>query len=166
MEALGINPILIVAQMISFAIVYFLFSRFLYPRIRKALEERRAAIDKTFADQAAIETRLKEFDIEQKAAQKKASEDMQRVLAEAKESAAATKRDLVAKAKEAADAEFETAKKRIEQEKLAAESEVAQHAKTIAQSIVKELLTEKAADAKWQQSQIQAGINALKQSNE
>ena len=162
MEALGINPILIIAQIISFAIVYFVFSKFLYPRIKAGLDERREAISKTFADKAEIENRLQAFDQEQKAAQKQAAEEVQRLIADAKSSAALTKQDLVAKAKEAADAEVGLAKKRIEQEKVAAEAEVAKNAKSIAQSIVNEILTSKAADPKWQESQLQASLESLK----
>jgi len=166
LETLGINPLLVIAQIISFLIVYFVLSRFLYPQIKTALQARRDAVAKTFADQAAIENRLKEFDQEQKEAHKKAAEDIQKLMAEAKESAAATKRELVAKAQEAAAAEVASAQKRIEQEKVNAEAEVAKHAKTIAQSIVEQLLREKANDATWQNAQVKSSINNLKQSNE
>ncbi len=166
LETLGINPILIIAQMISFAIVYFVFNRFLYPRLKAAMEERREAISKTFADKAEIEARLQAFDQEQKAAHRQAAADIQKLMAEAKDSAAATKRDLVAKAQEAANAEVAAAQKRIEQEQVSAEAEVAKHAKTIAQSIVDQLLSEKAADARWQDSQVKTSINTLKQIND
>lgn len=163
LETLGINPILLIGQIIAFGIVFFVLNRFLYPQIRTALQERREAVSKTFADQAAIENRLREFDAEQKAAQKRAAEEIQKLIAEAKESAAVTRQDLVAKAKEAAAAELAAAQKRIEQERINAEAEVAQYAKTIAQSIVQEILADKASDPKWQQSQVQASISALKQ---
>ncbi len=166
LETLGINPILITAQIVSFAIVYFIFNRFLYPRLKSAMEERREAISKTFADKAEIEARLQAFDQEQKAAQKKAAEDVQKLMAEAKDSAAATKKELVAKAQEAANAEVALAQKRIEQEQVNAEAEVAKYAKTIAQSIVDQLLSEKAADANWQGAQVKASINTLKQIND
>jgi F-type H+-transporting ATPase subunit b len=163
LESLGINPILIIAQMISFAIVYFVFNRFLYPKLKAAMEERREAISKTFADKAEIENRLQAIEQEQKAAQMKTAEEIQRMLSEAKEAAAVTKADLVSKAKEAANAEVAAAQKRIEQEKINAEAEVAAHAKNIAQSIVQQILTDKAADPKWQQQQVEASISALKQ---
>jgi F-type H+-transporting ATPase subunit b len=163
LETLGINPLSLIAQIISFGIVFFILNKFLFPQVKTALEARRAAVSKTFADQAAIETRLLEFDKEQKASQKQAQEEVQRMLAEAKDAAAVTKKDLVAKAQEAAAAELDAAKKRIEQEKVTAEAEVATHAKAIAQSIVNQLLSEKAADPKWQQAQVEASINALKQ---
>jgi F-type H+-transporting ATPase subunit b len=161
---LGIDPVLIIAQMISFGIVFYILSRFLFPNVRKALNDRSEAISKIYSDQAAIETRLKAFEQEQSVAQKKASEDIQRMMAEAKDAAAATKTELVAKAKEAADAEVASAQKRIELEKANAEVEVAKHAKTLAQSIVQQILSEKAGDAQWQQEQVQAGLDALKQS--
>jgi F-type H+-transporting ATPase subunit b len=166
LESLGINPLLLIGQIISFGIVFLVLNRFLYPRIRTALDERREAVSKTFADQAAIEARLREFDIEQKAAQRKAAEDVQKLIAEAKESAAAIKSDLVSKARESAAAEFSVAQKRIEQEKINAEAEVAKHAKTLAHSIVQELLSEKAADPKWQNAQIQSSIDQLKKGHE
>lgn len=163
MEKLGIDPMLCIGQIIAFGIVFWALNRFLFPRVKTALQERREAVSKTFAAQAEIETRLREFDEEQKAAQKRAAEEIQRLIAEAKDSAAATRQDLIAKAKEAASAEVVTAQKRIEQERINAEAEVAQHAKQIAQSIVQEILNDKASDPKWQQAQIQAGIEALKQ---
>jgi F-type H+-transporting ATPase subunit b len=163
LESLGINPILIIAQMISFAIVYFVFNRFLYPKLKAALEERREAISKTFADKAEIENRLQSFEQEQKLAQKKAAEDIQKMISEAKDAAAATKADLVSKAKEAANAEVALAQKRIEQERINAEAEVAKHAKTLAQSIVQQILADKANDPQWQQQQVQASMDTLKQ---
>lgn len=163
LETLGIQPILCIGQVIAFGIVFWVLNRFLFPRVKTALQERREAVNKTFAAQAEIETRLREFDEEQKANQKRAADEMQRLIAEAKESAAVTRQELVAKAKEAADAEVLAAQKRIEQERINAEAEVAQHAKQIAQSIVQELLSDKASDPKWQQAQVQAGISALKQ---
>lgn len=163
LETLGINPLLLIAQAISFGIVFYILNRFLFPQVRTALTDRREAVTKTFAAQAAIETRLQEFDQEQKASQKKAQEEIQRMLADAKDSAALTKKDLVAKAQEAAEVELTTAKKRIEQEQVSAEAQVASHAKAIAQSIVEQILTDKAADPAWQKAQIQAGIDAIKQ---
>ena len=146
LETLGINPITLIVQIINFAVVYFAFSKFLYPQLKSALDERKAAVGKTIADQAAIETRLAEFDKQQKAAQKKAAEDVQKLMTEAKDAAEVTKQGLVAKAKEEAAVEIMAAQKRIEQDKAGAEAEVAKHANSIAQSIVKQLLTEKAAD--------------------
>jgi F-type H+-transporting ATPase subunit b len=163
LETLGINPILLIGQIIAFGIVFWVLNRFLFPQVKTALQERREAVNKTFAAQSEIETRLREFDEEQKANQKRAAEEMQRLIAEARESAAVTRQELVAKAKEAADAELVVAQKRIEQERINAEAEVAQHAKQIAQSIVQEILNDKASDPKWQQAQVQAGINTLKQ---
>ena len=165
LNSLGINPVLLIAQIISFGVVYFALNKFLFPQVRKALDERREAVAKTFADQASIETRLKQFDEEQKAGQKKAAEDVQKLMNEAKDSAAATKTELVARAREAADAEVSGAKKRIEQEQLTAEAEVSKHAKSVAQSIVRELLDERASDPAWQQSQVDAAINTLKQAS-
>jgi len=163
LETLGINPLLLIAQAISFGIVFYILSRFLFPQVRTALTERREAVSKTFAAQAAIETRLQEFDQEQKANQKKAQEDIQRMIADAKDAAAVTRKDLIAKAQQDAAAELATAQKRIEQEQVSAEAEVASHAKAIAQSIVEQILNEKSSDPAWQKAQVQAGITALKQ---
>lgn len=164
LESLGINPVLMLAQAISFGILYYVLNRFLFSQIRGALEERSAAVSKTLADKAEIEHRLQAFEQEQKVAQKKAAEEVQKMMLDAKDAAASTKAELVAKAKDAADAEFATAQKRIEQEKVAAEAEVAKHAKTLAQSIVQQLLSEKASDPQWQQEQIKASLESLKQS--
>ena len=164
LDSLGINPIQLLAQIVSFWIIYYALNRFLFPQVRKALDERKAAVVATLEGKAAIETRLAEFAKEQAASQKKAGEDAQRMLNEAKEQAAATKADLVGKAREAGEAELASAKTRIEQEKVAADAEVAKNAKSIAQSIVQQLLNEKATDANWQQEQIKAGIDALKSS--
>ena len=106
-----------VAQIISFGIVYFVFGKFLYPNKDHLASTPRRESPRHSLIKATIETRLKEFDQEQKAAQKKAAEDIQKLIAEAKDSAAVTKKDLVAKAQEAANAEVAAAQKRIEQKR-------------------------------------------------
>ena len=164
LESLGINPVLLIAQAISFGVLYYVLNKFLFSQIRTALDERTAAVNKTLADKSEIEHRLQAFEQEQKAAHKKAAEEVQKMMVEAKDAAAATKAELVAKARDSANAEIVVAQKRIEQEKLNAEVEVSKHAKSLAQSIVQQLLAEKSSDPQWQQEQIKASLETLKQS--
>ena len=61
LESLGINPVLLIAQAISFVILYYVLNKFLFSQIRTALDERTAAVNKTLADKSEIEHRLQAF---------------------------------------------------------------------------------------------------------
>jgi len=64
--SLGIDWKMLIAQLINFAIVYFLLNRFAFKPIIKILEERRLKIDQSLKDAEAISSEKAALDIEVK----------------------------------------------------------------------------------------------------
>jgi len=56
----GINPLLLLAQVVNFAVLLFILKRFLYKPILKVLEERKKRIEESLKNAEEIEKRLVE----------------------------------------------------------------------------------------------------------
>src|SRR5438105_4514821 len=117
-DTFGWNPWLFLSQVISFAIVAFLLRRFAYKPILAVLEERRRKIEEGQLNAEKIRKELAEAEKRYQEIVAKANADAQRMIDEARESAAhlserkqqeaiTTAEQIVAKAKEAAALEHE-----------------------------------------------------------
>src|SRR5205823_4555600 len=117
-ETFGWNPWLFFSQVISFAIVAFLLRRFAYKPILAVLEDRRRKIEEGQLNAEKIRKELAEAEKRYQEIVSKANADAQRMIDEARESAAhlserkqqeaiASAEQIVAKAKEAATLEHE-----------------------------------------------------------
>src|SRR5437764_12746578 len=117
-ETFGWNPWLFFSQVISFAIVALLLRRFAYKPILAVLEDRRRKIEEGQLNAEKIRKELAEAEKRYQAIVDKANADAQRMIDEARESAAnlserkqqeaiASAEQIVAKAKEAAALEHE-----------------------------------------------------------
>ena len=117
-ETFGWNPWLFFSQVISFAIVAFLLRRFAYKPILAVLEDRRRKIEEGQLNAEKIRKELAEAEKRYQEIVAKANADAQRMIDEARESAAhlserkqqeaiASAAQIVAKAKEAAALEHE-----------------------------------------------------------
>ena len=117
-ETFGWNPWLFFSQVISFAIVAFLLRRFAYKPILAVLEDRRRKIEEGQLNAEKIRKELAEAEKRYQEIVAKANADAQRMIDDARESAAhlserkqqeaiAAAEQIVAKAKEAATLEHE-----------------------------------------------------------
>src|SRR5438132_3274458 len=117
-DTFGWNPWLFLSQVISFAIVAFLLRRFAYKPILAVLEERRRKIEEGQLNAEKIRKELAEAEKRYQEIVAKANADAQRMIDEARESAAhlserkqqeaiTAAEQIVAKAKEAAALEHE-----------------------------------------------------------
>ncbi len=117
-ETFGWNPWLFFSQVISFAIVAFLLRRFAYKPILAVLEDRRRKIEEGQLNAEKIRKELAEAEKRYQEIIAKANADAQRMIDDARESAAhlserkqqeaiAAAEQIVAKAKEAAALEHE-----------------------------------------------------------
>jgi F-type H+-transporting ATPase subunit b len=117
-ETFGWNPWLFFSQVISFAIVALLLRRFAYKPILAVLEDRRRKIEEGQLNAEKIRKELAEAEKRYQEIVEKANADAQRMIDEARESAAhlserkqqeaiAAAEQIVAKAKEAAALEHE-----------------------------------------------------------
>lgn len=61
----GVEPILLLAQMVNFAILLFILKRFLYKPILKVLEERKNKIATSMKQSEQIQKKFEELDVKQ-----------------------------------------------------------------------------------------------------
>jgi F-type H+-transporting ATPase subunit b len=117
-ETFGWNPWLFLSQVISFLIVAFLLRRFAYKPILAVLEERRRKIEEGQLNAEKIKKELAEAEKRYQEILAKANADAQRMIDEARESAAhlserkqqeaiAAAEQIIAKAREAAALEHD-----------------------------------------------------------
>ena len=98
MEALGINPVLLIAQLISFSVLVLVLNRFLYKKIKQSLEERRELIKKTISHELETEKRIKALEEERLDLKTKNQTAVKTLLVEAKKDAEVTKKEILAEA--------------------------------------------------------------------
>ncbi|KKQ66447.1 MAG: ATP synthase subunit b [Candidatus Daviesbacteria bacterium GW2011_GWA2_38_24] len=123
----GVQPLLLLAQVVNFLILLFILKKFLYKPILNILEERKQKITSSLKNAEEIEKRLQKIESERDEALKKASKEAKELLQSASESAdqiiqdAHSKaqkdiQDLVKKTKAVLDAERESLHKEIRDE--------------------------------------------------
>lgn len=161
MEGLGINPVLVIAQIISFTILLVVLKKFLYSRIQAALEERREAVKKTFADKAELEAKLVAFDHERAELQERARASVQEIISQAKKDATDLKRQMVDKAAAESEREFNQAKELISQEKIKAQKDIAVYLEDLNKSVITKLLSQQSQDPAWQKKELHHSLSQL-----
>jgi F-type H+-transporting ATPase subunit b len=162
MEALGINPVLLIAQIISFLVLWFVLNKFLFKMIKKALEDRRNGVKKIFDDKAELETRLAKLEKEQEEKRKEMYALGKQLESEAKKAAEETKKEIVAKAAAEGERELTKAKERINQEMVNARKQLAAETSTLAKSMVMKVLQEQTESKDWQKKELNKSLKALK----
>ncbi|MBI3887930.1 F0F1 ATP synthase subunit B [Candidatus Microgenomates bacterium] len=162
MDALGINPVLLIAQLISFSVLVFVLNRFLYKKIQQSLESRREMVKKTIAHEAETEKRLKALEEERQELHKKNQADVKTLLAQAKKEAEELKKDVLAQTDEKAKRLIENAKITIDQEKTKAENELRTQATILAKEMAKKVIADKVSDKSWQEKELKEGLTKLK----
>jgi len=126
-ETFGWNPWLFFSQVISFAIVAFLLRRFAYKPILAVLEERRRKIEEGQLNAEKIRKELAEAEKRYQEIVAKANADAQKMIDEARESAAhlserkqqeaiAAAEQIIAKAREASAIEHERTMEALKRE--------------------------------------------------
>jgi F-type H+-transporting ATPase subunit b len=126
-ETFGWNPWLFLSQVISFLIVAFLLRRFAYKPILAVLEERRRKIEEGQLNAEKIKKELAEAEKRYQEILAKANADAQRMIDEARESAAhlserkqqeaiAAAEQIIAKAREASAIEHERTMESLKRE--------------------------------------------------
>ncbi|WP_322801159.1 F0F1 ATP synthase subunit B [Thermoflexus sp.] len=117
MEALGINPIYLVAQILNFLVIWFLLSRLVFPRVLKALEERRALIEKGLEDAKAAEQLRASIQAERQRILEEALAERQRIVAEAVRQAEQQRAQILSEARAEAQRILEVAREEAERER-------------------------------------------------
>lgn len=80
----GVNPILLLAQVVNFLVLLFILKRFLYKPILKVLSERRQKIEQSLRNAEEIEKRLLETEQESEKVLAKTAAQTQKMMDDAK----------------------------------------------------------------------------------
>lgn len=113
---LGINPTLILAQVVSFLILFFILKALIYKPLLNLFDKRKKMIEKNVEDTRRIEERLEKLEVERKAVLSEASKEAMLVVEKAKKESEKEREEVLAKAKK----EISTLAERY-REQLAAE---------------------------------------------
>lgn len=136
----GIQPTLLLAQIVNFVIILFILKKFFYKPITKALQERKKRIEESLKNAQQIEERLKAT--EEKSAQiiATAQNNAQALIADAKTEAERITNQTTADARQIIDAAQQEAKNQIAIQHDQLLQEVEKEAVNLVAQVVKKIL--------------------------
>lgn len=119
LQQFGVNPYLLLAQIVNFAILLFLLKKFLYKPILKVLDERKKKIALSLKSAEEIEKRLAATSEEQERILEKAKTEAAKMISESKQEAKELSEKLVAETKETVNGMIAKTQERLVLEKEA-----------------------------------------------
>ena len=141
MEQLGIEPKLLIAQLINFAIIVFVLQKLLYKPILDLLNKRKKEIAEGLAMTDRMRVEEEKFKEKQEKALAKAREDALGIIEEAKKQAKEVEKELVADAHTQAAAIITRAKEEAEEVRKSAQDSLKREAVELATTMAKRLLS-------------------------
>ena len=103
MGKLGINPYLLIAQIINFGLLAFLLARFLYRPVLNALQARTARIQESIENAEQVKQQLSRAQQDYEAQLNKARQEAAQIIAQANERAQVQAREVIANAQAEAE---------------------------------------------------------------
>jgi F-type H+-transporting ATPase subunit b len=162
MDGLGINPVLIVAQIISFLVLWFVMNKFLYKKIKTALEERRNSIKEIYSDKAKLESRLLALEKEQEEKRKELLFYKKKVESEAKAMAEEIKKEMMSKARTASEREASKTRERITQEINSARNILSRETMIIAARMAEKIIADQSKNREWQKKELDKSLSEMR----
>ena len=139
---------LFLAQLINFAIIFFVLYKFAFKPIAKIMQERTVTIEKSLNDAKEVEKKLAETNLEQTKILNSAKKDALAIIENANQSAEINKQKLIEKTKLEVAAVFESEKAKIAQEKEESLKEIKNEMADLVVLAVEKVLKEKMTDVK------------------
>jgi len=147
MENLGIQPISLLTQIINFAIMVVVLTKFLYKPILKVIEERKKKIEESLELTEKLKKDVEKNEQKRLEIIDEARAEGKKIIEEVKKSAKQMEAELVRKAQAEAAAIVEKSKKEIEAERGELEKKLKEQtveiAAAMAEKIISEVLSEK-----------------------
>lgn len=135
----GINPILLLAQVVNFAILLFILKRFLYKPILKVLAERKKKIAESLQNAEEIERRLTAISEREAEAVLKSAKEGEKIIKQATEYAAQIIDEGSKKSEEIINKAYEEAAKVMQLEKVKLQQEVKENLADIVALVLKKV---------------------------
>lgn len=115
MKELGIDGLVLLAQIVNFGILFFVFKKFVYARVLKMLDDRREEISHGLKMAKAAEEQEAKMKEKQEKLTQEARRDARHMVEDAKKQADKERKDIIAKAHE--EAHTILAKARVQADK-------------------------------------------------
>ncbi|MCL5675580.1 MAG: F0F1 ATP synthase subunit B [Patescibacteria group bacterium] len=147
MEKLGIQPVMLLMQLINFVILVAVLTKFLYKPVLKLIDERRKKIEEGLALAEKMKVKEEELRKEREAVLDKAKDEGQKIIEEYKERGRKVEADIVKSANEEAKGIKEKTAIELEQEREKIwqdlEKQMLGVASAMAKTVVADILTDK-----------------------
>ena len=140
MEKLGIEPVLLLTQIINFTILVAILTKFLYKPILKMLDDRKKKIEEGLALAEKMKTKEEELELAREKVLDRAKEDGREIIEEAKNRAKKLEEGILTRANEEARTIKEKAKVEALEEKDVIMDELNKKVLSIAMAMVKTVL--------------------------
>ena len=137
----GVNPILLLAQIVNFLIILYVLKRFMYKPVLKILKNREDEIKKGIEDAQIAEEKLVEALEKEKQILTRAQERADKILTDAKSEATETKNSAQEKAKAETERLLAQTREQIIQETSIAEENLTKNIGQIAVALLEKSLT-------------------------
>ena len=140
LKSFGIQPTLLLAQIVNFLIILFLLSKFFYKPIIRMLEDRKKRIEQSLTNTDLIEEKLKNTQEKSTQIIKEAQKNAQDLITEAKNRAEQIIENANLEAGKSTEEGLKNAKGQIAAEKEQAVLEVETHSLAIISAVIKKVM--------------------------
>ncbi len=146
----GVEPVLLLAQMVNFAILLFILKRFLYKPILKVLEERKNKIATSMKQSEQIQKKFEELDVKQQEILDNARNESAQIIDTAKSEAKTLANQIQIEASNQTQLSLKRAQETLalEKQKMISEAkkEIVSVVTSATQKVIGKIMTEKDKD--------------------
>jgi F-type H+-transporting ATPase subunit b len=136
----GIQPVLLIAQVVNFLIVLYLLKRFAFGPILKVLKDRRKTVEESIKNAEETEKLLAQTEEREKEILKKAQSQAQEIIADARTQAATLQQEADEATKSRVERMLEDAQRKIEEQTLLAEKQLAKQVMKLSVDVLEKSL--------------------------
>lgn len=140
-ETFGLNPVLLLAQIVNFLILVYLLNRFLYKPVLSVLKTRQEKIEKGLEDAKKSEEFLEKAKIEYQQTLKQATDEAQKIYNDARENAEELRSLFEEQAKREKDQILREGREKLLGERVLMEKELMSKVLRVASEVVEKTLS-------------------------
>lgn len=156
LKQFGIQPVLLIAQIINFGILVFVLTKFLYKPIIRAIDARRSKIAHSLKQAEEIEKKRSEIQVQIERDLADARSQAEDIIAQAKKGADSKRNELLAQASREAESIVAKAKIQQEREREQMEAEIENRVGDLAVIVARKVISH--LDQKTIESHLQSAV--------
>lgn len=164
LKTFGFDPVMLVAQIVNFLIIFYLLKRFLYKPVFEMLKKRQDTISDSLKQAEEIKNTLEKTIEEEKKILLKAQDEGKKIIDEAKLQAIQTAKEIEENTKKQTGKMLIEAKQQIEYESKEIEREIAEKVSILASEMLTKSL-EGVLDAKQQKQILEKSLKQINKLN-